>query len=576
MARKQRKTGNLLLLLACFLPGLGAYLFAQKPMVSLTVSDKNVAPDESITFTVTSNLNGAVKIDYPAEFSVDYSLSSGMEQKLDPSTGKIKTYYYVQQSGFFRKEGTYSFNAIVTYQGNKYKSNKLTITVSEDEEEDDANAGYNSKDPIFGVIQPQKNSVYEGECVLVKAKVFSRYEIYFLEGYKPFKADKNAEEHVFQNQRQMVEETRLNGKAMLTFDYGKQLIFPIATGKCKIKPFEMALRCRTAFFDKTVAFKSSSAVLNVKPLPDGAPKTFIGGVGRFKLAQELGKTTIKQGDVFTLTLVVSGLGNLHNINPPVLNLPKGCIIYGDPEKKEDFQFTEEGVDGTMTFLYNIQVGTSGKVQFPAQAISYFDPELEKYVTVKAEAFVLDVEKDASFSPVADHTQKPSNHQDLGIKQGGAPKVAEDKNDKTTLIISIATPVCLLGLLLFLFIGKKKRREEHPTAIVSETTTAEPVFFNAPKPLESDFWKMASDAVGDANQFAILLPKAIIQRIEKRFRSEFLTREKALLLVNEQNHDTATSLRQIIDACDHFRYGFGGTELDSSDLFGRAKALLETL
>lgn len=576
MARKQRKTGNILLLLACFLPGLGAYLFAQKPMVSLTVSDKNVAPEESITFTVTSNLNGAVKVDYPTEFSVDYSLSSGMEQKLDPSTGKIKTYYYVQQSGFFRKEGTYSFHAIVTYQGNKYKSNKITITVSEDEEEEEANAGYNSKDPIFGVIQPQKTSVYEGECVLVKAKVFSRYEIYFLEGYKPFKADKNAEEHVFQNQRQMVEETRLNGKAMLTFDYGKQLIFPIATGKCKIKPFEMALRCRTAFFDKTVAFKSSSTTLTVKPLPDGAPKTFIGGVGRFKLAQELGRTSIKQGDVFTLTLVVTGLGNLHNINPPVLNLPKGCIVYGDPEKKEDYQFTEEGVDGTMTFLYNIQVGTSGKVQFPAQAISYFDPELEKYVTVKAEAFALEVEKDASFSPVADHTQKPSNHQDLGIKQGDAPKVEEKSNDRTTLIISIATPVCLLGLFLFLFIGKKKRKEENAAVGATETVAAEPVFFNAPKPVESDFWKLASDAIGDVNQFAILLPKAIIQRIEKRYKSEFLTREKALSLVHEQNQDAATSLRRIIDVCDHFRYGFGGQELACEQLLEEARILTEKL
>lgn len=575
MERKLKKTGNLLLLLACFLPALGACLFGQKPMVSLTVSDKNVATDESVTFTVTSNLNGAVKVDYPTEFSVDYSLSSGMEQKLDPSTGKIKTFYYVQQSGIFRKEGTYSFHAYVTYQGTKYKSNKLTITVSDEAEEDDANAGYNSKDPIFGVVQAKKTTVYEGECVLVKAKVFSRYNIYFLEGYKPFKADKNAEEHVFQNQKQLVEETKLNGKSMLTFDYGKQLIFPIATGKCKIKPFEMALRCRTTFFDKTVVFKSSSAVLTVKPLPDGAPKTFIGGVGKFKLNQELGKTSIKQGDVFTLTLVVSGIGNLHNINPPVLNLPKGCVVYGDPEKKEDYQFTEEGVDGTMTYLYNIQVGTSGKVQFAPQAISYFDPELEKYVTVKAEAFTLDVEKDASFSPIADHTQKPSNHQDLGIKQGTAPKTDKETNDSTTMIVSIATPVCLLGLLLFLFVGKKKRREEKAST-EQRATKEQPVFFHAPKPVESDFWKMAADAINDPNEFAILLPKAIIQRIEKRLRSEFLTREKALALVAEMNQETAASLRRIIDDCDHFRYGFGGQELSCVQLLEEARILTEKL
>lgn len=569
MDQKQKKTGRLTLLLVCLFPVLGTCLFAQKPMVSLTVSDKNIAPDESVTVTVTTNLNGTVKVDFPVEFSVDYGLMNGMEQKLDPSTGKIKTYYYVQQSGSFRKEGSYTFFATVDYHGKTYKSNKVTLKVSEENEDNEENLGYNSKDPIFGVIQAKKTTVYEGECVLLKAKVFSRYNIYFLEGYKPFEADKNAEEHVFQNQRQVVEETKYNGKTMLTFDYGKQLIFPISTGKCKIRPFEMSLRCHTSFFDKTIAFKSSSAVLTVKPLPDGAPKTFIGGVGQFKLDQLLGKTKLKQGDVFSLTLVVSGLGNLHNINPPVLNLPKGCVVYGDPERKEDFQFTEEGVEGTMTFIYNIQVGNSGKVNFDAQAISYFDPELEKYVTVRAQAFSLEVEKDASFQPIADHTQDMPAHTGQEMRQGEAKNTDEKEGSNTTLIVGI--PVCLLGLLLFLFMGKRKRKEDDGKT--GDQTT--PLIL-APATEQTDFWKAAQAAIGDNNQFAILLPKAIIQRLEKHFRQEFLAREKALNLLADQDADTAHSLREIIEICDHFRYGFGGAELDTAALFERTKGLLGQL
>ncbi len=568
MDQKQKKTGRLVLLLACLFPALGTCLFAQKPMVSLTVSDKNIAPDESVTVTVTTNLNGTVKVDFPLEFSVDYGLMNGMEQKLDPSSGKIKTYYYVQQSGSFRKEGSHTFYATVDYHGKTYKSNKITLKISAENEDDEENLGYNSKDPIFGVIQAKKTTVYEGECVLLKAKVFSRYNIYFLEGYKPFEADKNAEEHVFQNQRQVVEETKYNGKNMLTFDYGKQLIFPISTGKCKIRPFEMSLRCHTSFFDKTISFKSSSAVLNVKPLPDGAPKTFIGGVGQFKLDQLLGKTKLKQGDVFSLTLVVSGLGNLHNINPPVLNLPKGCVVYGDPERKEEFQFTEEGVEGTMTFLYNIQIGSSGKVDFDAQAISYFDPELEKYVTVRAQAFSLDVEKDASFQPIADHTQDTPAHVGPEMKQGIHKSVSEKEGSNTTLIVGIATPVCLLGLLLFLFMGKRKRKEEE-----EKTVGKTAPLISAPVVEQTDFWKIAQGAIGDNNQFAIVLPKAIIQRLEKQFRQEFLTREKALALLTDKDADTAHNLREVIEICDHFRYGFGGTELDTATLFERAKQLL---
>lgn len=550
-------------------PGLGACLFAQKPMVSLTVSDKKVAPDESITVIVTTNLNGTFTIDYPLEFGADYGVMHGMEQKMDPSTGKIKTYYYMQQSGSFKKEGTYTFTALVKYGGANYRSNKVTITVSEDENADDENLGYNSKDPIFGVIQAKKTTVYEGEPVLLKAKVFSRYDIYFLEAYKPFKADKNAEEHIFQSQRQNVEETRFNGKTMLTFDYGKQLIFPVATGKCRIQPFEMALRCRTRLFDKTVTFKSSSATINVKPLPDGAPRTFIGGVGEFGLQQLLGNTKLKQGDVFRLTLVVDGLGNLHNINAPILSLPKGCTVYGDPERQEDHHFTEEGVEGTITFIYNIRVTKSGKIPFDAQAISYFDPEAEEYVTVRAEPFTLEVEKDAAYQQIVDNSQPDSRPQDLSIRQAPGPVKREESGNVSTLVVSIATPICLLGLFLFLFLGKRKRKQE------ADAQEQEKIILPTVPGATEDYWQTAAESLGDLNKFAIVLPKAIIQRLEKRLGSG-LSREKALSLVADKNEETAAALRRVIDTCDQFRYGFGDADFDPHALFAEAGALLKTV
>jgi len=571
MVQRQRKIGNVLLVLAIVFPVFGNYILAQKPMVSLVVSDKKVAPDESVTITVTTNLNGTVKVDYPLDFAVDNGVMHGMEQKMDPSTGKIKTYYYMNENGSFRKAGTYTFFAIVRYKGTNYKSNKVTVTVSEEEENNDDNLGYNSKDPIFGVIIAKKTSVYEGESVLLKAQVFSRYAIYFLEAYKPFEPDKNAEKHVFQNQKQNVEETKYNGKPVLTFDYGKQLLFPISTGKCKIKPFEMALRCHTSFFDKTVTFKSSSAVINVKPLPDGAPTTFIGGVGQFELAQLLGKTDLKQGDIFTLTLVVEGLGNLHNINAPILTLPKGCSVYGDPERKEDYHYTEEGVEGTMTFLYNIQVGSSGTVQFDQQAISYFDPELEKYITVRAPAFALTVAKNAAYQPIVDSSKSQLPQRDLSIKQGVKASEADSDIGTATLIVSIATPICLFGLLLFLFLGKRKKREENAPTPVDRNQVKIPF---SEQQQQQDYWKMALETLDEKNHFAIALPKAIIQQLEKHFKQESLTREKALQLMAEKDADVARSLREIIETCDHFRYGFGGTDLDTAALVEQTKVLLK--
>lgn len=566
MEKLQKRIGSTLTILFILLTST---TFAQRPVLS--VDDHQVAPDDPITITVSTTLNGTIKVDYPLEFTVDYGLLNGMEQKMDPTSGKIRTNYYIQQSGSFRKPGTYSFYAYVRYKGKNIRSNKVTVVVKEDAV-DDSNTGLNSKEPVFGIIQTKKTSVYEGEPLLLKAKVFSELEIYFLEGYSPFKPDKNAEEHVFQNQRYQVEQVRFKGKDMLTFEYGKQLLFPITTGKCKIRPFEMSLKCHGTFFDKTVSFRSSSATITIKPLPDGAPADFIGAVGTYQLKQELGKTTLKQGDVFSLTLVVEGLGNLHNSNPPILNLPAGCSVYGDPERKENIVFTDEGVEGTITYVYNIQVTRSGKIPFAAPSISYFNPATEAYVTVKGEPFTLDVEKNAAFQAIVDSTQPKNGSADVTAGKTDPDKTT-DKSNQTALIIGITTPVCLLGLLLFLLFKRKKNgSEQQPEA---EHTTGKPSVVIPPLPTR-DFWQETLESKDNPGAFSVLLPKAIVFELEKRLGQSGLSREKAFSILSDKHYEEAKELKEIIAICDQFRYGFGDEVLDTSGLLARTKALLDQI
>ena len=124
VVKEQEKTGNqwqFLLLLFTFVSQIS---IAQKPMVALTADKKEIGVDEHLGFTVTANVEGSMKINFPVEFEVDLNVMHGMEQKMDPS-GKIKTYYYMQQTGSFKKEGTYSFYAYTTYRNKVYRSNNL-------------------------------------------------------------------------------------------------------------------------------------------------------------------------------------------------------------------------------------------------------------------------------------------------------------------------------------------------------------------------------------------------------------------------------------------------------------------
>lgn len=581
VVRVQEKTGNQWQLMLFLFTLVSQISIAQKPVVALTSDKKELGVNEHLSFTITANVEGSMKIDFPVEFEVDLNVMHGMEQKMDPS-GKIKTYYYMQQTGAFKKEGTYSFYAYTTFRNKVYRSNKITIKVTEASEEDNM---VNSNDPVFGFIQCKKTSVYEGEPILLKAKVFSYINIEYLEGYSDFKADISMEEHSFPNGRVEVEQTRVNGKDALAFEYGKQLLIPVGTGKCHIKPFEMALRCHGSLFSKTMRFRSSGLYINIKPLPGNAPKDFIGAVGEYRLSQKSPTKEIKEGEVFTLELVIAGVGNLHNSNAPKLKLPKGCSIYGDPERIEDIEFTESGAEGMITYRFNIQVLEDHDLAFSAPSISYFDPEKEKYITIKGNSFNIHVLPDKSFNPVVLTDPASGTHTDMVDLKTQKTATSETKtksSSKSKLWVGIVAPTSLLGLL-FVFLAVRKRKKKETGKIeLSETDELPrtPVFLNETKaeiPVETiDYWKDAEKHVEDPSIFAILLPKAIIQRIEQCEKCNFQSREKAFDRLLDTNPEIAKGLREIIEMCDQYRYGFGTEHLETEKILAHAENLLSQL
>jgi len=562
----QKKIGSIQLLMLILFSCLGVYCFGQKPIVGLSCSSKEVAPDETVVFRVSTNVEGTINIDFPTEFEVDYGVLHQVSQEMDPS-GKIKTYYITQNSGSFNKSGSYTIFATVSYKGKPYKSNKITIEVDESKA---GNLALRSKDPVFGYIEAKKTSVYEGECVMLNARVVSRYPILNVEGYDPYKCDKNAEEHPFNYSRELVEETKLNGKKVQTFEYGKQLLIPIATGKCRIKPFEMALLCHGNIFDRTIQFKSTGLTLNVKPLPKGAPSDFIGAVGIFDLAQEISDISkLKAGDVFQVKLTVNGTGNLHNIQDPKIKIPNGCKLYGDPEREESYDYTESGVTGTITFVYNIQILQEGELHFDAPSISYFDPRKEKYITVSTEPFtlLLGKEKTSLRKDKVDSSKKDTKEV---IVQANQAKKKKQEKSSMPLILGIAVPGATCALFfLFLMARRKRSKQEHDVALAKERYEEK-----MEQMANTDFWQEVLANPTDSNNLSINLPKAIIQILEKRFGLQNTSRERVLSEFGTSDKDGEREIRDIISVCDHFRYGFGVQEFPSTKLLERVRNILK--
>lgn len=533
-------------------------LVAQKPIVALTIDKKAVSPNERVTITVTSNIESSMEIVFPQDFAVDYGIVNGMEQKADP-TGKLRTYYYMQQSGAFKHAGTFSLYAFVNHKGKVYKSNKLTVTIEDDASELADEVHISSGDPVFGIIESNKTVVYEGEPFVVGAKVFSRLQILKMEGYAPFEPEKNTEEYSLPNNQSAIEQTKINGRPALTFEIGKQLLFPLAPGKIRIAPFEMALRCDAGMFARSFRFRSSNLTVLVKPLPANAPKSFIKAVGKFDVAAHVTPTNLKQGDFLTYELTISGSGNLHAIKTPDLLLPSGISLINTPTKVADIEYTEMGATGKVTFTYNLQLTDSGKVSIGQQTIAYFDPAKEVYVVLKTNAFQLDVTSDKTFNASAVQ-QKPFKNSLTRSPKTTKPTAQKTQKKSNTIpvLVGIITPITVLGLFYLLFFLRKRK-----TSCVQPCSEA--LLAQQRKTSKMNYWEQLMGEDVDNMKCAILLPKAIVQQVDELYACSFGTRDKAFDQLAASHPFAAERLREIIDTCDHFRYGLGTEDMDVAAL-----------
>ena len=366
----------------------------QKPIVILEVEPKEAEEGEMLTITVRANVQGEIDVDLPSGFIHGYEIMNGMNQEIDYNTGKVINYFYFSQNGAMPKAGTFKFGPAYVKKGNKvYRSNTVTVTIRKENTTPVTSGNEVSakqlRQPAFGIIEKSKSVIYEGEPLILNAKVYSVFDPSYLEDYQEYKLDGALDKHdIITSSSITVREEKIKRTTYYAFEHDKKVIFPIGTGKFTIDPFKLMLRRGMELIPVT----STSTAIEVKPLPGNAPPDFIGGVGSFSVKSSINQTKLMQGDVFTLLVEITGYGNLQNINEPQLNLPKGFVIYGDVIVNEDISFGNRGADGKISFEYNIQVTKFGAIEFPATTLSYFDPVKEQYVQINTGATTLNVQK----------------------------------------------------------------------------------------------------------------------------------------------------------------------------------------
>lgn len=416
-------------LLAClaFRPACAADATA-----TAALSDSQTDPGQSVDYTITVN-GGEGRVPENIEvdgLSITYTGQSTQTQinfgtlfgsGSHRETSTVYTYSVVPQ-----RPGRFVIPAqTVEVDGQRISTHPVSLAVG------GGNAGGNSNpaadaggsssgnDLYFAQIIIPKTNVYIGEAVPMEARIYvdARIAVQLLgppeipvESCTMQPLTKPAQAQVERNGRQYVVVTYKT--ALTPAKAGTLKAGPVSIG-CLVRLPQARTHRRSAFnspfddpfFDdafrmmgapQQVAIKSDVTELNVKPLPAaGQPKSFAGAVGKYTLSTSAKPSTVQAGDPITLTAKIEGRGNFDRVTAPQLADPAGWRAY--PPSAKFSADDDIGVSGAKTFEMAVIPGP-GKTASPELEWSYFDPEQERYVTLKGASVPLKVEGQAAPAP----------------------------------------------------------------------------------------------------------------------------------------------------------------------------------
>ena len=306
---------------------------------------------------------------------------------------------------------------------------------------------------LFAKISVSKGNVMKGEGFLVTYKVYARDFNFGIENYDfPTQEDFWTENIKTPEQIKPTNEI-LDGVRYQVYTLKKELLFPQKSGELKLNSFGIKARIQTSPFSSplTKEVKSNAPVIKVNPLPKNAPSSFVNQVGSYSMDVKMASDSFVVNEPIDYTIHISGKGNLKQLSQLEIDFPKELEVY-DPEIDNKLSVSESGVKGSKSFNYLLIPRKSGKFSLPEVSFTYFDLESKSYKTILHPAQEIVVTNPDGSAEMVDDSSETEEE-----KQSDTNTISLDLN---SLWIGLATLGVLgLGIVLFLFISKRKGKEE---------------------------------------------------------------------------------------------------------------------
>lgn len=374
-------------------------------------------------------------------FELLYGPSTSTQSSFQMINGKTThsstiTFTYVLLA---EKEGDYTLPAAsVKVNGKTIRSGTASIQVlpsSNTSQGASSAQGSSSQSPrnsdgsisdkdLFITATASKARIFEQEAVVLTYKLYTLVNIRQLAGEMPELDGFHCQELNSKAQLSLRYE-RYNGRNYGTAIWRQYLLFPQKSGKMTIPsisfdaevevtnhnadPFDIFFGggSLTQMLRKTI--KTPKVEIDVIPLPSPTPSNFSGAVGKFSMTGTLTPEQLDANDAASMRIIVSGQGNMKLIKAPSVDMPKDFEVY-TPKETDKTTNTAAGAKGNIVFDYVIVPRHGGKYSIPPVEFVYFNPDAEKYVTIRTDSFHLAVAKG---KPVAGGSSVPEK-EDLRV------------------------------------------------------------------------------------------------------------------------------------------------------------------
>ncbi len=299
--------------------------------------------------------------------------------------------YYLQP----KKKGTLRIgSAVIRVDGKVYKTKPLQIEVVEGKQKTDGEV-----EQIFAKAVLSTNEAVAGQQVILDYKVYFAVNI---DRYGIVEEPSFSGLFVSQIRRfngQVIKEV-IDGVQYGTKIIKRLAIYPQQSGQLTIDPITIRVAVPINDNSPTSPFtllrptqsfilETEPVVLDVKPLPEPVPTSFSGAVGSYTATAVLDKTRATTDDAITLSLTVSGDGDIKRVTAPELILSDTFEVY-DPNTKAENEGERNGaLFGGKTFEYLILPKIPGAYEI-APEFSYFDPDSSKFVILKPARFQVNI------------------------------------------------------------------------------------------------------------------------------------------------------------------------------------------